>query len=75
MSLGELDLPTVLFGFITAFSTAVAYMYKDMRKDFQVMQEQAAKDREKCDMDKHELLQMIAGLREKLDEHERKPNA
>lgn len=47
--LAELDLPTLLFGFTTMFATAVAYMYKDMRKDIKIIQDNATSERVKCD--------------------------
>lgn len=35
MILAEIELATVLLGVISSFITAVAYLYKDMRKDME----------------------------------------
>lgn len=57
--IAELDLPTLLFGFITMFATAVAYMYKDMRKDMLTITNQAVEDRKKCD---HEIARLYSEM-------------
>lgn len=57
MILAEIDLPTILFGFITAFTTAVAYLYKDMRKDM-------AEDKKKCATDIARLYNLLEDLKD-----------
>lgn len=61
--IAELDLPTLLFGFITMFATAVAYMYKDMRKDMVTITNQAIEDRKKCDIEISRLYTELDNLR------------
>lgn len=60
--LAVVDLPTILLGFVSAASTAIGILYKDMRDDFKAMKIQAADDREKCDADKKELMVLIKDL-------------
>lgn len=57
--IAEIDLPTLLFGFITMFATAVGMMYKDMRKDMLTITQQAVEDRKKCD---HEIARLYSEI-------------
>lgn len=66
MLLAEIDLPTILFGFVTAATTAVVALYKDMRRDMKTITENAQLERVKCDRE-------IMRLYKEIDEIKKMP--